>query len=418
MFKSIKNVKSTNIFSNAGFNTLLLIIFADSVGNGMSKIILPALLNDLGGASAWLGTIIGIQSLLGIIIFLPQATLIKKIGEKLSVRISIFINVLVYILYLFGQPIFISIGKFIEGVADRLLNSSASKVIYDQTDGSNNRGRMRAYMDTVRGIAVVASPAVAAMLMKISINVPIIIASLIMFISFMYSRKLSESKQEETVSPEDNKNETILQKYYLNHFKLYLKNKFIVAITIPSICFSCLDIFYSIILNLYLLKYKGFSYSQIALIWSVISIISIVLQIPSGILADKRKNYSFLICLVLNCIGFSIMLSTASSVVLLMISVVLINTGCIFFTSSMSALFGDLTTKENRLSESESYRMVRAIGEGLFTIILSFIFDKNPIFALTIVFTFIVLGTIITLVINSLYQKKLKTSIQNSNLNA
>lgn len=267
MFNSIKNVKNINIFSNGGFNTLLLIIFADSVGNGMSKIILPALLNNLGGTSAWLGTIIGIQSLLGIIIFLPQATLIKKIGEKLSVRISIFINVLVYIFYLFGQPIFISVGKFIEGMADRLLNSSASKVIYDQTDGSNNRGRMRAYMDTVSGIAVVASPAVAAMLMKISIDVPIIIASLIMFISFMYSRKLSESKKEECVSHEDNKNETILQKYYLNHFKLYLKNKFVVAITIPSICFSCLDIFYSIILNLYLLKYKGFSYTQIALVW-------------------------------------------------------------------------------------------------------------------------------------------------------
>ncbi|GAA0783067.1 hypothetical protein GCM10008909_07690 [Hathewaya limosa] len=74
----------------------------------------------------------------------------------------------------------------------------------------------------------------------------------------------------------------------------------------------------------------------------------------------------------------------------------------------MSALFGDLTTKESRLSESESYRMIRGIGEGILTITLTFVFDKSPILALTIIGTLVILGTIITLIINSKFQRSFK----------
>lgn len=74
----------------------------------------------------------------------------------------------------------------------------------------------------------------------------------------------------------------------------------------------------------------------------------------------------------------------------------------------MSALFGDLTTKESRLSESEPYRMIRGIGEGILTITLTFVFDKSPILALTIIGTLVILGTIITLIINSKFQRSFK----------
>lgn len=74
----------------------------------------------------------------------------------------------------------------------------------------------------------------------------------------------------------------------------------------------------------------------------------------------------------------------------------------------MSALFGDLTTKKSRLSESESYRMIRGIGEGILTITLTFVFDKSPILALTIIGTLVILGTIITLIINSKFQRSFK----------
>ncbi|WP_340344108.1 MFS transporter [Hathewaya limosa] len=161
-------------------------------------------------------------------------------------------------------------------------------------------------------------------------------------------------------------------------------------------------------LGLYLLKNKGFTSSQIALLWSAISITNILLQIPSGFLADKKKNISFLLCILLNTIGFSVIISNISSIYVIIGGVLLINTGCTIYTTAMSALFGDLTTKESRLSESESYRMIRGIGEGILTITLTFVFDKSPILALTIIGTLVILGTIITLIINSKFQRSFK----------
>ena len=417
MLKNIFHAKE-NWGRNTGFITLLVIIFADSIGNGMSQVILPAILNNLGGKTAWLGTIIGIQSLLGIVIFLPQASFIKKFGEKFSVRLGILVNIIVYILYLFNQQIFIATGKFVEGMADRLMNSSISKVIYDQTDGKNNRGQMRAYMDSVRSIGIVISPAIAAWLLRFSIQIPIIIVIIGLSASFVFSKKLSENVKrdaKENMEKENQSNhKSLFRKYYLDHIKQYALNKYIVAITIPSILFACLDIFYSVLLNLYLLNYKGFSYAQIAALWSAISVMNILLQIPSGFLADKKKHVSFLLCVLLNVIGFGILVSNVSSIYLLIGAVSLINIGCVIYTTAMSALFGDLTTKEHRLSESESYRMIRGIGEGLLTITLSFIFDKSPVFTLKIIGVLIVLGSLITLIINGKYYKSMSRSERES----
>lgn len=411
MLKNTTN-KKINSSLNSVFITLLVIMLADSLGNGMCCVVLPAILSNLGGKSAWLGTIMGIQSFLGIIIFLPQASFIKKFGERLSVRIGIFVNIIVYIFYLFNQAIFIGAGKFIEGFADRLMNSSISKVVYDETDEKNNRGRIRAYIDSIASIGTVISPAIAAILMNISIKVPIILSIIILTISFIFSRNLSKKLNTNDEPKDQSKSQlepkSILNKYYLSHLKKYFQNKYIVAITIPSILISCLDVFYTLILGLYLLKNKGFTGSQIALLWSAISITNILLQIPSGFLADKKKNISFLLCILLNTIGFSVIISNISSIYVILGGVLFINTGCTIYTTAMSALFGDLTTKESRLSESESYRMIRGIGEGILTITLTFVFDKSPILALTIIGTLVILGTIITLIINSKFQRSFK----------
>ncbi|WP_392486548.1 MFS transporter [Haloimpatiens sp. FM7315] len=408
---AITNKKNKKTF-NLVFINLLVIMLADSIGNGMSCVILPAILNNLGGKSAWIGTIMGIQSLLGIVIFLPQATFINKVGERLSVRIGIFINVMVYIFYLFNYKVFIATGKFIEGFADRLLNSSISKVVYDETDEKYNRGKMRAYVDGISAIGTVVSPAIAAALMSISIKIPIVLSIIILTISFIFSKNFPKDINK-NIKNEENFDKSlgiksILNKYYLDHLKKYFKNKYIVAITIPSILFSCLEVFYSIILNLYLLNNKGFTYSQVAILWSVISIINILLQVPSGFLADKKKYISFLLCILFNAIGFVIIISNINSIYVIIAAILLINTGCVFYTTAMSALFGDLTTKEFRLSESESYRMIRGIGEGLLTITLSFVFDKNAIVALIIIGFLIILGTVITLIINRRFEKSLE----------
>lgn len=396
--------------SNIGILSILIITFVDNLGNGVSNIILPLILDNLGKGSAWLGTIMGIQSFVGIFIFLPQATFIKKFGEKFCIGLSMIINIIVYICYLFNQLGLIAFGKFIEGFADRLMNSSISKVVYDETDGKNNRGRIRAFIDSIGLVGRIIGPAIAAYLITYSFNAPILLSIILMIIAFFLSNKLSISNYSNSdIDEKEYKNlkiQNIFQTYYFEHLKNYFKNKFIVYVTIPSILFSCLDIFYSILLNLYLLKYKGFTYYQIAFLWSTISIINVLFQVPFGLLADKKKEISFTLSIILNGIGFGILISTTNSFFLVIISVLLINIGCMIYTTAMSALFGDLTTIENRLSESESYRMIRAIGEGILSIILSIIFDINPILSLLIIGIFVVIGSFITLIINEKFKEK------------
>ena len=85
-----------------------------------------------------IGAIIGVQSIIGIFILLPQATFIHKFGEMTCVKLGIFANAIIYFLYSSGYVFFVYIGKFAEGFADRLLNSSISKLVYDYTDNTNN----------------------------------------------------------------------------------------------------------------------------------------------------------------------------------------------------------------------------------------------------------------------------------------
>lgn len=52
MLKNTTN-KKINSSLNSVFITLLVIMLADSLGNGMCCVVLPAILSNLGGKSAW-----------------------------------------------------------------------------------------------------------------------------------------------------------------------------------------------------------------------------------------------------------------------------------------------------------------------------------------------------------------------------
>lgn len=185
-----------------------------------------------------------------------------------------------------------------------MLNSVVSKITYDFTDGTNNRGRVRAAIDMIEQIGLVVGPAIAGMLITYSIKLPILVAVILTFISFILSKNIIVNDEEKPAIKMDLNNSSFINKYYLTHLKKYFNNKFIVAITIPSICYSCIGIFLDIILSLFLIRYKGLSYKNIAFLWTLISIASILLQIPSGFLADKKKNYSFIFSSLLNIVGF------------------------------------------------------------------------------------------------------------------
>ena len=124
---------------------------------------------------------------------------------------------------------------------------------------------------------------------------------------------------------------------------------------------------------------------------------------PIRFFSRQKKNYSFIFSSLLNIIGFYLLINIKHSLILLMLASLFVYSGSILFTTSMSALFGDLTTKENRLSESESYRMFRSMGEGIITICISSIFDKNPVLALIIIACLLVIANIIVIIINSIF---------------
>lgn len=396
------NIKHA-LTKNKGIIIILIVLFTNCVGDGMSSVFLPAIVNSFDGKSEWLGLVIGIQSFLGVILFLPQANLIKYFGEKTCINIGMFINIVAHLFYLVPNKMLLSLGKFLEGMADRLMNSATSKLIYDETDYKNNRGRIRATVDGISNVGIIIGPLIAAALLGFSLRVPIIFTIIILLIGFVCSLMFSDKKDTNINGESGN---SILEKFYISHLKKYWKNKSIVLITIPSLLFSSLDIFYDMILSLYLINYVRVSYSQIGVMWGIITILSLILQVPSGVLADKNKKLALGICFTLNLVGFLILIIQKSNPILSILAVIIINSGCVIYTTSMSALFGDFTTTENRLSESESYRMIREIGSGFFAIILTYLFDRVALLTILFIGISVLLGTLLTYVVYVRFNKK------------
>ncbi len=402
MEKILKRDKA-KVSINYNLLLIFLIIFATSLSDGISSIVIPKILANNPKAVALVGSLVGIQSFIGVIIFLPQASFIRKFGEKACIRIGLFINLIVYAIYLVVTPGAIALGKFTEGFGDRLLNSTVSKLIYDETDNKNNRGKVRAMMDGVGNLSLIIGPAIAALLITYSVKLPIILALVLMAIVFVLSNKI-ELSQNADAQEADHK-ESFLDHYKV-HLNKYFMNKYVVLLTLPSILLSTLSVFYGIILNAYLLQSGLLTIIEIGILWSLISALSILLQIPSGYLADKSKNIAFLLSFAFFIAGFYGLLTVDHSKYLLFISVLLIYTAGQFYTTSMSAMFGDVTTQKNRLSESESYRMFRSFGEGILVLLVSAVFAFNPLMSILIVGSLACLGVVITYLIGLKFYSK------------
>lgn len=381
------------------FVILLILLFVDSLGNGISNIILPQIIEKNNLGSSLFGLVIGLQSFIGLFILLPQATFIKKKGEMKCIRYGVIANMIVYGFYWMGMQMSICIGKFVEGFADRLLNSSLSKLIYDYTDGTNNRGRYRALFDMVGTIGALLGPIIISIVSFIDINLafPIIICIMAigLLLSFVFFREdIAETK----LIVEENEN-NMIHTLFIDHIDKYLKNKKVIFLTIPSVLFSCFDIFGSLLLGLFLLENKYFTSTEYAMCFSAISIITLLIQYPLGFFADKKRNILLFVSLLLAIIGGNTLI-LANSKIMLSSSVVCIYISALCFTASMSVLFGDMTTKSNRLSESEVYRTIRLIGSGLFSVVLSMIYDINAYVSIIIVCSLLSISIFILMIIN------------------
>lgn len=384
------------------FIILLTLLFVDSLGNGVSNIILPQIIEKNNFGSSLFGFIIGLQSFIGLFILLPQATFIKKRGEIKCIRYGVFANMITYAFYWMGMQISICFGKFIEGFADRLLNSSLSKLVYDYTDNTNNRGRYRAVFDTVGSVGSLLGPIVIFIVSYVDINLSFPFIICIMAVGLSLSFVFFQEDIQEDKLIVEKKESSIIHTLFIEHIDNYLKNKKIMFLTIPSVLFSCFDIFGSLLLGLFLLENKYFTATEYAMCFSLISIITLLIQYPLGYFADKKRELLLFTALVL-CImgGSSLILSTSK--ILLNLSVICIYISALCFTASMSVLFGDMTTKINRLSESEVYRTIRLIGSGIFSVVLSMIYDIHAYTSIIIICSLLAISIFILEIINFKY---------------
>ena len=318
-------------------------------------------------------------------------------------EIALFFNVVVYCLYSGCSQITIGIGKFIEGIADRLLNSVLSKVLYDETDGTNIRGKVNGILNSITNIIYIAGPAIAYPLMRKSNRLVFSIIAIFTLIGLLIlgnKSLLSLEKNRKNFSTR----KVGFQELYREHFEKYKKNKFVKLITIPSVLFSSVDIFLSVLLNLYFIQSKGFVTEEIIILSIINAVIGIVFQVPSGILTDENKEKSLFFSLIANMIGFLILILQHNHFVLY-IGFIIMYLGLIQYTNTIAVRFGDYTSKENRLSEAESYRMIRACAEGLFSIILSKIFDWNEVMCICIVYICVCVGNVLAIFIEKRYNK-------------
>ena len=75
------------------------------------------------------------------------------------------------------------------------------------------------------------------------------------------------------------------------------------------------------------------------------------------------------------------------------------------YTLCFGAFFGDMTTKENRLSEAEVYRTIRIVGEAIFSLLFTYLFDINAVGTLLTILFFTLTGMLISQGLYKNFQK-------------
>lgn len=370
------NVKNKIIIN---YVIILVLLFVDSFGNGIRNVILPTIIFENSFGTQIFGVIATIQAIVSIFIILPQANFIKHYGEVFCLRLGVIINIIIYFLYSTYSLFFVSLGKFFEGFADLLMNSSLSKLVYDYSDDNKYRGRFRAFADITSNIGNFIAPLVIGYLFLGESRYVFLFVIVFMLIGLIISfsiKKMPNSINNYDFPKADLDNKEKFNHLYLFHLKCYMRNENVMKLTIPTFLFSCFDIFESLILGQFLLGMKGFTAIELAYFWTILSIAMILSQVPFGYLADKKRNILFNLSSILVFVGF-LGIIMCEQMIFIMFFGCILYCGCIGYSIGMSVLFGNMTTKENRLSESEVYRMIRLIGSGLFSLIFSFVFPFN-----------------------------------------
>ena len=70
------------ILKNEKYRQIFIINIINVLGNSVSAVAIPIVISQNKIGSSVIGMMMGIQSIIGVLIFLPQATFIEKQGEK------------------------------------------------------------------------------------------------------------------------------------------------------------------------------------------------------------------------------------------------------------------------------------------------------------------------------------------------
>lgn len=171
----------------------------------------------------------------------------------------------------------------------------------------------------------------------------------------------------------------------------------------------------------YYFQYIGFNLTKIATLFAIKSVTQIILEIPSGYLADKIGRVKILVLsLIFEIIGLIIILfrTDYNSII---ISHVFLGIGFALFSGADSALVYETLKK---LKREKEYKKIygRCVGIGEISIIISTALGSLIILEglkLTIILSIItlIIATIITITIKEPYIKIKKTKIKNEIFN-
>ena len=174
----------------------------------------------------------------------------------------------------------------------------------------------------------------------------------------------------------------------------------------------------------YYFQYIGFNLTKIAILFAVKNLTQIILEIPTGYIADRiGKVKTLVISLILEIIGLVIILySTSYSAII--ISHIILGAGFAMFSGADSALVYESLKKLNLQKQFKKiYGRCNGIGEFsiiISTIVGSLIIEQGLEITIIISIIALIIGTIVTATIKEPYKiktNKIKVKIKNEFIN-
>jgi ACS family glucarate transporter-like MFS transporter len=235
--------------------------------------------------------VISLSSIAGTILMLPAGYLMDRVGEKKMLLIGIMLwSVSTFLIALATNWRNVAVLYSFYGIADAFVGPARMTIISSSSTPSSEAtvfGLMG--LDWLVG-GTIAPPVSGFLAEKIGWHVPLLVASVVFFISIIPAIKLDErtSKQVNKKNPES----SITEVKGIRFFTAFMYFNF-------GFLTNSAQAMVVTILPLFLHNQKSISTTIIGLFFTIANIVGILIQVPGGLLADKYGKKKLITLLLL-----------------------------------------------------------------------------------------------------------------------